>query len=408
MSKKQKTIALVDTVWNGHHATYLKLFAQTLLELGHEVIVLCPAPAEINQWITINCPDKQDHFYSFEIHEPKLVNLPLQSLQIATMKLVRWRQLAQNLRTISSNLCKSIDLTFLAFLDAYVGTYLSPLLIDRIFPYPWSGLYFHPHFLRLKPKYESMRRGFLNPLSLFNSTYCPTVALLDEGIVEKLKQRINKPIITFPDFADNSPPEMDCNLVKKILLKANGRKIIGLVGGQDKRKGFLTLLRVSQKSNSSWFFIFIGELIESTFEKKELLEIKSTIQKNPENCLFNLTRIPTESQYNAIIKSCDILYCVQENFLHSSNTLTKAAIFKKPVISGNDHCIGERVKDFNLGYRIEAGNINQCVDLLESVNKEFLINEFSIKPDFESYQKLHSIEQLKSRFQELLDFFKSN
>ena len=93
-----------------------------------------------------------------------------------------------------------------------------------------------------------MRRGFLNPLSPLNSTYCPAIALLDEGIVEKLQQRINKTIISFPDFADDSPPEMDCSLVKQILIKANGRKIIGLVGGQDKRKGFLTLLRVSQKS----------------------------------------------------------------------------------------------------------------------------------------------------------------
>ncbi len=408
MSKKKKTIALVDTLWNGHHAIYLKLFAQTLLELGHEVIVLCPAPIEINQWIAVNCPDKQNYFHSFKLNEPRLVNLPSESLQIAAMKLSRWQQLAQNLRKISSNLGKSIDLTFLAFLDAYVGTYMSPLIIDRIFPHPWSGLYFHPNFLRLKLKYESMRLGFLNPLSLFNSIYCPAIALLDEGVVKKLTQKINKPIITFPDFTDNSSPEMDCSLVKQILIKADGRKIIGLVGGQDKRKGFLTLLRISQKANSSWFFIFIGEFIESTFDKKELLEIKSIIQKNPENCLFNLTRIPTESQYNAIIKSCDILYCVQENFLHSSNTLTKAAIFKKPVISGNDHCIGERVKDFNLGYRIETGNINQCVDLLESVNKEFLIGELSIKPNFESYQKLHSIEQLKSRFQELLDFFKPN
>lgn len=405
MSKKQKTIALVGTVWDGHHATYLQLFAQTLLELGHEVIVLCPAPREISQWIALNCRDRQDHFYSFELHDPQLVNLPSESLQIAAMKLIRWQQLAQNIRKISSNLDKSIDLTFLAFLDSYVGTYLSHLLIDRIFPYHWSGLSFHPNFLRVTLKYESMRRGFLNPLSPLKSSYCPTVAVLDEGVVENLQQRINKPIIAFPDFADQSPPEMDCSLVKQILVKANGRKIIGLVGSQVKRKGFLTLLRVSQRSNNSWFFIFTGKFIESSFEKKELLEIKNIIQQNPENCLFSLTQIKDESQYNAIIKTCDILYCAHENFLHSSNTLTKAAIFEKLVISGNTHCIGERVKDFDLGYRIEAGNVDQCVALLESLAKEFAINKFSVQPDFENYRKLHSIQQLKSSFQDFLEFF---
>jgi len=405
MPKSTKTIALVDTISGGHHAIYLKLIAQTLLELGHEVIVLCPTPIEIKQWIALNCPDRQNYCYSFELHEPKLVNLPSESLQIAAMKLSRWQQLAQNIRKISSNLDKSIDLTFLAFLDLYVGTYLSHLIIDRIFPYHWSGLYFHPNFLRVTLKYESMRRGFLNPLSPLNSTYCPAIALLDEGIVEKLQQRINKTIISFPDFADDSPPEMDCSLVKQILIKANGRKIIGLVGGQDKRKGFLTLLRVSQKSNSFWFFIFTGKFIESTFEEKELLEINSIIQQNPENCLFSLTQIKSESQYNAIIQSCDILYCAHEKFLHSSNTLTKAAIFEKPVISGNDHCIGERVKDFDLGYRIDAGNIDQCVALLEVLAEEFAIGKFSIEPDFKTYRKLHSIEHLKSGFQKVLEFF---
>jgi hypothetical protein len=405
MSKKQKMIALVDTLWDGHHATYLKLFAQTLLELGHEVIVLCPAPIEINQWIADNCRDRQDHFYSFELQEPKLGNLPSESLQIGAMKLSCWRQLAQTIKKISSDLGKSIDLTFLAFLDSYVGTYVSHLIIDRIFPYHWSGLYFHPNFLRVRLKYESMRHGFLNPLSPLKSSYCPTVAVLDEGVVEKLQQRINKPIITFPDFGDDSPPEMDCSLVKQILVKANGRTIIGLVGGQDKRKGFLTLLRVSQRANSSWFFIFTGRFIESTFEKKELSEIQSIIQQNPENCLFSLTQIKNESQYNAIIKSCDILYCGHEKFFHSSNTLTKAAIFEKPVISGNDHCIGERVKNFDLGYRIEAGNVDQCVALLESLAEEFAIGKFSIQPDFVNYRKLHSIEHLKSSFQKVLECF---
>lgn len=75
------------------------------------------------------------------------------------------------------------------------------------------------------------------------------------------------------------------------------------------------------------------------------------------------------------------------------------------MVSGNNHCIGKRVKDFDLGYRIEAGNIDQCVALLDSLAEEFAVGTLSIQPDFESYRQLHSIPQLKHSFQEILEFF---
>jgi len=51
----------------------------------------------------------------------------------------------------------------------------------------------------------------------------------------------------FPDFTDESLPDFSFPIMKQIQDKAAGRKIIGLLGSLDKRKGFLTLLEVSQK-----------------------------------------------------------------------------------------------------------------------------------------------------------------
>lgn len=42
-----KTIFLIEDSWGGHHPTYLKIFTKTLLELGHQVIILC---RKYNQW----------------------------------------------------------------------------------------------------------------------------------------------------------------------------------------------------------------------------------------------------------------------------------------------------------------------------------------------------------------------
>ena len=399
-----KTIALVDTLWGGHHPTYLKFFAKTLLELGHEVIVLCPEPEEVNQWIISFCPELTNRLHCFELNEPLLPYFPLRRWQRRKMAIARWQQVAKIMEKIAAKLGKIPDLTFFAWLDSYLGPYLTAAISDRFFPYPWSGLYFQPRYLRIPPKFKWMRHGILNPLSVLKSSHCPVVAVLDEGIADKLQQKLNKPVVTFPDFTDESAPDMSFEIAQKIRTKAAGRKIIGLLGSLDKRKGTLTLLEVSRQASDRWFFVFAGKLAEPAFTAVELAKIEEIVKVNPDNCFFHLTRIPTEAQFNAIIQICDLLYAAYENFFPSVNVLIKAAIFEKPVIASKNYCMGERVQKFNLGYGIEGGSVSQCVSILERLHEELSTGNLSIQPDFEGYRHLHSIDQLISAFQKILEF----
>jgi glycosyltransferase involved in cell wall biosynthesis len=397
-----KTIALVDTLWGGHHPTYLKFFAKTLLELGHEVISLCPEPEEMNLWIASHCPELQPRFHSFELHEPATRPIPIRRLQAKAMAVARWQRVAQSIQEISSKLGKAPDITFFAWLDTYLG--LIPAITDTIFPYPWSGLYFQPGYLRIPPKLQWMRHGILNPLSVLKSSHCPVVAVLDEGIADKLQQKLNKPVVTFPDITDESAPDINFEIAQKIRAKAAGRKIIGLLGSLDKRKGTLTLLEVSQQVSDRWFFVFAGRLPEPAFTAAELAKIEEIVKANPDNCFFYWNSIPDGSGFNAVVQVCDVLYAAYENFPYSSNILTKAAIFEKPVIASKNYCMGERVEKFNLGYGIEGGSVSQCVSILERLHEELSTGNLSIQPDFEGYRRLHSIEQLRAAFQKILEF----
>ena len=127
-----KTIALVDTLWGGHHPTYLKFFSKTLLELGHEVITLCPEPEEMSQWIASHYRGLANHFHCFELHEPPPNQFPIRQLQTRAMAVARWQRVAQSIREISSKLGKVPDLTFFAWLDTYLG--LTAAITDAIFP----------------------------------------------------------------------------------------------------------------------------------------------------------------------------------------------------------------------------------------------------------------------------------
>jgi glycosyltransferase involved in cell wall biosynthesis len=397
-----KTIALVDTLWGGHHPTYLKFFAKTLLDLGNEVISLCPEPEEMNLWIASHCPELQPRFHSFELHEPATRPIPIRRLQAKAMAVARWQRVAQSIQEISSKLGKAPDITFFAWLDTYLG--LIPAITDTIFPYPWSGLYFQPGYLRIPPKLQWMRHGILNPLSVLKSSHCPVVAVLDEGIADKLQQKLNKPVVTFPDITDESAPDINFEIAQKIRAKAAGRKIIGLLGSLDKRKGTLTLLEVSQQVSDRWFFVFAGRLPEPAFTAAELAKIEEIVKANPDNCFFYWNSIPDGSGFNAVVQVCDVLYAAYENFPYSSNILTKAAIFEKPVIASKNYCMGERVEKFNLGYGIEGGSVSQCVSILERLHEELSTGNLSIQPDFEGYRRLHSIEQLRAAFQKILEF----
>ncbi len=48
--------------------------------------------------------------------------------------------------------------------------------------------------------------------------------------------------------------------------------------------------------------------------------------------------------------------------------------------------------------------MSQCVSILERLHEELSTGSLSIQPDFEGYRHLHSIDQLISAFQKILEF----
>jgi cephalosporin hydroxylase len=86
------------------------------------------------------------------------------------------------------------------------------------------------------------------------------VVVQDKVVAEKLRISLtNKSIVLSPDVADLSSPATDCQLVKQIKEKARNRKIVGLLGSQGKRKGLLTMLKISQHLKEENFFLFLLE-----------------------------------------------------------------------------------------------------------------------------------------------------
>lgn len=401
-----KTVVLVETIWKGHHPTFYKYFCRALAELGHRVWALCPEPEELQRWLEERCPEARNAVTAFKFGEPSsffarvLHHLPLSEQRLVPLRaLLRWGNAAHSIKNISISTGQSPDVIFFSFIDHYyVVPQLPAFLIDTMFPYNWSGLYFHPRHLRTDVASR------LNPDKLFLLGKCKAAAVLDEGISDKLSMRINaKPVIAFPDITDDENGEEQPPVVLGIKEKAGGRKIIGLMGNLGKKKNFLNLLRVAQMTRDrNWFYLFAGPIEKSSFTPEELELIRVSADSAHDNIFFYFGSLKEGAEYNAFVNASDILFAAYQDWPHSSNTLTKAAIFEKPLVVSTGYCSAERVEKYRLGEIIDDKDPASYIAALERL----LSPSSSLDGRrFRDYCDAHSLNGLKSAFKELLSFY---
>jgi hypothetical protein len=220
------------------------------------------------------------------------------------------------------------------------------------------------------------------------------VAVLDEGISNKLSASINKKVYVLPDVT-NEIVEQNEKIKSNILNKAKGRKVIGLLGSLSGYKGLLSFTNVIKMADSNlYFFIIAGKLSMRGLDEKKIEMINYFFKKTPSNCFFILKRIKNEKDFNTLINSCDILLAVYENFPHSSNILTKAALLNKFVIVSDKYLIAERVEKFQLGLCVEQENSSELLKAIESLSQKQNFYGVKLKPKFKEYFLEHSQKKL--------------
>jgi glycosyltransferase involved in cell wall biosynthesis len=396
-----KTVVLIDPYEGGHHLMYLRLFSKALLELGHHVIACCADSESLNEWLVDRLQDSPELIENFQTLQ-MIEKTPIQLFNDISLQplntLSRWYQAKKAISLVISSIGHKPDLVVFNWIDSYLSRYIPAFLIDIIFPYSWFGIFFQPKFDRDK---NQIKFSFHQ---IFKALNCQGIGVLDDDQKSKLQEQLKKRVITFPDVTDEVKPDIDFFVASDIKNQAKGRKIIGLFGSLNKRKGLLTLLQASQQPcNDKYFFAFVGQLSNYMLKIEEQEYIQNIEKQNPSNCYFHFKRIPDEPQFNALVKTCDILFAAYEKFPYSSNILTKAAVFNKLLIGSNGYCIEKRVRQFQLGITIEEGNVKQCSEAIHTLCNELDFDSNLLNPDFESYRKLNSSAQVFCVFKALLE-----
>ncbi|OAM89106.1 hypothetical protein AW736_08790 [Termitidicoccus mucosus] len=227
------------------------------------------------------------------------------------------------------------------------------------------------------------------------------VGVLDERSIAPGEYMTGRKFVHFPDFTnekyeENHPFERDLRAFK------GNAPLILAIGHLQKAKGIMTLAELALNSSSSHLkFAFVGE---GRLKRGTLRSVVKLLRNKP-NVLFKLGRIPDGVAYNACIHASDILFAAYHDFAHSSNTLTKAAVFERPVIVSDGHLMAERTRKYRLGEIVKQKDPESALEGIIRITNDYQGWVSRNKPEWNTYRQLHSTAQMKCAFASLLSAY---
>ena len=228
-----------------------------------------------------------------------------------------------------------------------------------------------------------------------------SVAVLDEGAVDYMHRITGgRPVVVFPDLADESAPAPD-GVARRLKEFAAGRPLVGALGHLQPTKGVTTLAQVAlDPANRDLAFAFVGELMLGVFSPEER-QLIDQLQGAP-NVFTHFERVPDGPDFNALVQSCDILFAAYTNFPNSSNLLTKAALLERPVIVSDGYLMAERTREYGLGEVIPEGDAKALAVAIRALCDGAQHPGEKSQPQWKRYRETHSPARLTEAFALLL------
>ena len=170
--------------------------------------------------------------------------------------------------------------------------------------------------------------------------------------------------------------------------------MISLLGSINFRKGIKLLLEsIPLLPKDEYFFLIAGKSSLTAQQENDL----RAFGESRNNCLFSLEKIPDESCFNALIAESDLIFAAYKQFTGSSNLLTKAAAFRKPVIVSRGLCMGRRVEQYGTGQTTGEVNAGECSAAIRSLCTETRMDTQA----FARYAHEHEVEKLITCFNQI-------
>ncbi len=257
---------------------------------------------------------------------------------------------------------------------------------------PWAGIRFHPD--------GSYKNGAFSPERYF---LCPNargaIFLNPEPISAYQEKLPHLRVVAFPDVTYADTLEGTSDFVEHVRARARGRRIVLQLGTLSPHKGIFQLIELVKRANpQQFFFVIAGEIFWEHYGARER-ELRAFIENPPEHCFVRLGYLEDEKELNSLIQASDALYAVyRDDFLNSSNTITKAAVFERPILVRDKFLMGERVKRYGLGEAVAGVQVEDTLFWLEEV-----VARPSARFGFDACRREQSIDALNAALPAAID-----
>jgi len=400
-SKTADSLAILEWNEGGHHETYLNIYVASLLASGRRLVVLCRDPERL-----------MDNLIEAGISGMVLK----ESLVVGRMPGLSWldehRQwprflrywayashVGRVLKDAEKRLGERCHAIFFSCLYEH-QTRAIKALVDMA-RRPWSGLYLQARAFHFPSKTGGPSKDSLRLFRLFEDSRLECLLMLDEGISKQVATAIGRPVMVVPDVTDTGI-DADSALAGKARAFAGSKPLVGLMGHLLPSKGTATLAAMSMDpAAEDLALLFAGEIYWDLFSAADR-QVLTLAMKQAPSAMFCGARIPDERNYNALVQSCDVLFAAYHDFPYSSNTLTKAAVFEKPIIVSAGHLMASRVREYRIGEIVPAGDVKAALDAIRRITHDPVGWRNAMQPRWNDYRQHHSIDALKSVMKEFL------
>ena len=226
------------------------------------------------------------------------------------------------------------------------------------------------------------------------------VAFLDESVANNVAKYLPEGRIQYlPDIANLKIPQELPGIADLIKRSANGRKIVFLGGIIGLRKNLSLWLELINRADSKkWYFVQAGEIDFKGLSAKDFLSVYQKLLFTPNNLMLMPEYISDEGVFNSIISVSDIVFAVYRNFKNSSNMITKASFFHKPILVSDRYLMGRRVQSYGIGLAVPEDDIQGILFGLDKLASENISSA-----NFDNYNQDFNLDNFGSRFLKFMD-----
>lgn len=292
--------------------------------------------------------------------------------RLLALKYIDPKSFCADINSILAQTNAHVSAIFNMYIDAYVPVSSAWQQFGFSAPIPWMSLCITPADIA-NPS-GSQAQDIHPSLPYYAMSDYRGTCLLEEALLEPYQARWpNKQFAYLPDVTETGLPAHPTALATEIKKLAAGRKIVFMGGSIGKQKNIARWLELIQQADSlKWYFVQCGRINKNNLTTADANALAVIQSCSPNNMYMYTDYIADELAFNEIISVADFIFAVYTKFYRSSNMLSKAAYFEKPILVANQCLMGDRVTKYGIGLAVPADDtqaIHQgLIDLAELQN----------------------------------------